>query len=135
MKKHIFLLLIMGFFSVNASITRASFFETAPIVSSKDDMPSELERIDLHGDLMLNVGPNAIEAGVSDDEVYIQFNQNFGNVSITIYNGNNLVVYSTVVDTSVQQVVIIPFTTAAVDNYTVVLNNANGYVEGDFDKN
>jgi hypothetical protein len=134
MKKQIILLLIMGVFSVNASYTRASSFETAPAVNSKVDMPSELERIELHGDLMLNVGPNAIEAGASDDSVYIGFNQCFGNVSITIYNSNNIVVYSTVVDTSVQQVVIIPFSTAAPDAYTVVLNHADNCAEGDFEK-
>lgn len=84
---------------------------------------------------MLGVGPNAIEAGASDDSVYIGFNQCFGNVSITIYNSNNIVVYSTVVDTSVQQVVIIPFSTAAPDAYTVVLNHADNCAEGDFEKN
>ena len=74
-------------------------------------------------------------AGASDNAVYIGFNQDFGNVSITIYNGAGLVVYSTMVDTSVQQVVIIPITTAASGTYPVVLDNANGYAEGDFERN
>jgi uncharacterized membrane protein len=135
MKKHIILLLIMGIFSMNSSFTRASSFETAPSVSSKDDMPSELERIELHGDLMLNVGPNAIEAGANDDVVYIQFNQSFGNVSIAIFNSNRQQVYSTVVDTYIQQVVIVPFSFAVADAYTVTLNHADNYAEGDFEKN
>jgi hypothetical protein len=109
--------------------------ETTPIYTMLNHLPGIFDEIILQGDLMYGNNPNAIEAGASDNAIYIQFNQNFGNVSITIYNGNNLVVYSTVVDTSVQQVVIIPFTTAAADTYTIVLNNANGYAEGDFDKN
>ena len=84
---------------------------------------------------MLNHGPNAVVAGANENSVYIGFNQDFGNVSITIYNGAGLVAYSTVVDTSVQQVVIIPITTAASGSFTVVLDNANGYAEGDFERN
>ena len=84
---------------------------------------------------MYGINPNAVVAGASDNAVYIGFNQDFGNVSITIYNGAGLVVYSTVVDTSVQQVVIIPITTAASGSFTVVLDNANGYAEGDFERN
>lgn len=82
---------------------------------------------------MLGIGPNAIEAGASDDAVYIQFNQSFGNVSITIYNENNLVVYSTVLNTAVQQTIIIPITAANSGIYTVLVENATGYVEGEFD--
>ena len=96
-------------------------------------MPEGYEVIELHGDLATNVGPNAIVAGANDDAVYIGFNQDFGNVSITIYNGAGLVAYSTVVDTSVQQVVIIPITTAASGTYTVELSNAFGYADGDFE--
>lgn len=84
---------------------------------------------------MFGIGPNSIEAGASDDAVYIQFNQNFGNVNIAIYNSNGQQVYSTVVDTSIQKVVIIPFTSAAADTYTVELSHANDYAEGDFEKN
>ena len=109
--------------------------KTTPIINESNSLPHGYEHIILRGDLLFGIGPNAIEAGASDDDIYIQFNQSFGNVNIAIFNGNGQQVYSTVVDTSVQQVVIIPFTTAAVDTYTVVLNNANGYVEGDFDKN
>ena len=99
----------------------------------KKDTPDGIERIELHGDLMRGINPNAIEAEVTDNAVYIHFNESFGNVSITIYNSDNLVFYSTVVDTAIQQVVIIPITTATADTYTVVLDNANGYAEGEFD--
>ena len=85
---------------------------------------------------MLNsIGPNAVVAGANDNAVYIGFNQDFGNVSISIFNEAGLVVYSTVVDTSVQQVVIIPFFSAASGSYTVELSSANGYADGDFERN
>ena len=98
-------------------------------------MPNEFDKIDLRGDLLMNVGPNAIVAGASDDAVYIGFNQSFGNVNISIYNGMGGLVYNTVVNTNVQQVIIIPFTSAASGSYIVELSNANGYADGDFDKN
>ena len=97
-------------------------------------MPNEFDKIDLMGDLLMNVSPNAIVAGASNDAVYIGFNQDFGNVNISIYNGMGGLVYSTVVNTSVQSVVIIPFTSAASGSYTVELSNADGDAEGDFDK-
>jgi len=98
------------------------------------DPPQGYEEIDLRGSLMYGIGPNAIVAGASDDAVYIGFNQSFGNVNISIYNGMGGLVYSTVVNTSVQSVVIIPFTSAASGSYTVELSNADGDAEGDFDK-
>lgn len=97
------------------------------------DPPQGYEKINLQGTLMLGVGPNAVVAGANDEAVYIAFNQDFGNVSITIYNGAGLVAYSTVVNTSVQQVVIIPFFSSASGTYTVELSNAFGYAEGDFE--
>ena len=83
---------------------------------------------------MLGINPNAIVAGASDDAVYIGFNQSFGNVNISIYNGMGGLVYSTVVNTDVQQVFIIPFSGVASGSYTVELSSANGYAEGEFDK-
>lgn len=98
------------------------------------DPPQGYEEIDLRGSLMYGIGPNNIVAGASDDAVYIGFNQSFGNVNISIYSGMGGLVYSTVVNTSVQSVVIIPFTSAASGSYIVELNSADGYAEGDFDK-
>ena len=95
--------------------------------------PPQYKEIDLQGTLMYGINPNAIVAGASDDAVYIGFNQSFGYVDISIYNGMGGLVYSTVVNTDVQQVVIIPFNTAASGSYTVELSNANGYAEGEFD--
>ena len=98
------------------------------------NIPIGYDEIDLHGELAFNVGPNAIVAGASDDAVYIGFNLDFGNVNISIYNSMGVIVYNTVVNTSVQSVVIIPFTSAASGSYIVELNSADGYAEGDFEK-
>lgn len=99
------------------------------------DIPPEFNIVDLHGDLATSVGPNAIEAGTSDDAVYIHFNQCFGNVSINIYNGTGVLIYSTLVNTDVQQAIIIPFSNVLSGVYTIELSNANGYAEGDFERN
>ncbi len=99
------------------------------------DPPQGYEEINLQGTLMLGVGPNAIVAGASDDAVYIGFNQSFGYVNVSIYNSLGGLVYNTVVNTDVQTVVIIPFSSAASGTYTVELNSANGYVDGDFERN
>ena len=100
-----------------------------------DNLPEGYTKIDLKGQLDVSVGPNAVVAGANENSVYIGFNQDFGTVNINIYNGAGLVVYNTVVNTSVQQVVIIPITSAASGTYTVELSNANGYADGDFELN
>ena len=97
------------------------------------NVPTGYDEIYLHGELMYNIGPNAIVAGANDDAVYIGFNQSFGNVNISIYNGMGGLAYSTVVNTDVQQVFIIPFSGVASGSYIVELSNANGYAEGEFD--
>ena len=136
MNKKVLFLIVFCALSMFTWEASAINYLSAPIINSEiADPPQGFEKIDLLGDLMLNHGPNAVVAGANENSVYIGFNQDFGNVSITIYNGTGLVVYSTVVDTSVQQVVIIPITTAASGTYTVVLDNANGYAEGDFERN
>ena len=105
------------------------------LINKEYTVPTGYDEIRLHGKLDVSIGPNAVVAGASDNAVYIGFNQDFGNVSISIYNEAGLVVYSAVVNTSVQQVVIIPFTSAASGTYTVELNSANGYADGDFNRN
>jgi hypothetical protein len=96
------------------------------------DPPAGYEVINLKGTLMYGIDPNAIVAGASDNDIYIGFNQDFGNVNISIYNGMGVLVYSTVVNSGMQPVVIIPFSGVASGTYIVELNNANGYAEGDF---
>lgn len=131
-------LLLVGLCAIGLCSWKAQAINTRPIPiinSEMADPPQGYEKIELLGTLMLNINPNAIVAGASDDAVYIGFNQSFGNVNISIYNGMGGLVYNTVVNTDVQQVYIIPFTTAASDNFTVELSNASGYAEGDFDRN
>lgn len=104
------------------------------VITMEDNVPSGYEVIVLQGSLILNVGPNAIVAGASDNDVYIGFNQRFGNVNISIYNSMGILVYSTVVNTDIQSVFIIPFVGVASGTYTVELNNANGSADGDFER-
>lgn len=124
--------------ALNVSEIQAASHKTAPQYynyNEVDNPPVGYEVIILHGCLDRNASPNAIVAGASDDAIYIGFNQNYDNVNIAIYNEAGLVVYNTVVNTSVQTVVIIPFTNAASGVYTLELSNANGYADGDFEKN
>lgn len=92
-------------------------------------LPDGLDRIDLYGDLMRGLSPDAIEAGVGNDAVYIQFNQDFGHVIVSLYNDNGGLVYNSVINTSVQQLVIIPINNNNT-SYYLELNNASGYAEG-----
>jgi len=134
MKNKIVIILALSAIFSCGYVILASNPDTVLVQSESLDTPPG-EKIILLGNLLFGINPNAIEASVTDDAVFIQFNQNLGNVSIAICNGNGQQVYSSIVDTSVQQAVVIPFTTAVADTYTVIINNANGYVEGDFDKN
>lgn len=131
-------LIFIGLCTLALCTWQAQAVNTEPLsinIGEIADPPQGFEKIILFGNLLLNVGPNAIVAGASEDAIYIGFNQSFGNVSISIYNSMGSIVYSTVVNTDVQQVFIIPFTNAASGNYVVELSNANGYAEGDFEHN
>lgn len=83
---------------------------------------------------MLVPNPNAISAGVNDNSLYLRFNRSFGNVDIKIYNATGSLVYNSVVNSSVQQTVVVPILGTTSGNHTVVLTNANGYAEGDFER-
>ncbi len=133
MKNRLFILVGLCALGLCALDTQAMNFNQASFNYTDDNVPTGYELIILQGKLDCNAGPNAVVAGANENSVYIGFNQDFGNVSISIYNESGLVVYSTVVNTSVQQVVIIPFSSAASGTYTVELNSANGYVDGDFE--
>ena len=133
------LLFLVSLFALSLCTWEVHALNTVPVStpSQKNDIeepPPGYEKINLLGDLLYNIGPNAIVAGANDDAVYIGFNQSFGNVNISIYNGMGGLVYSTVMNTDVQQVYIIPFTTASRDTFTVELSNANGYADGHFDR-
>ena len=133
------LLFLVSLFALSLCTWEVHALNTVPVStpSQKNDIeepPPGYEKINLLGDLLYNIGPNAIVAGANDDAVYIGFNQSFGNVNISIYNGMGGLVYSTVMNTDVQQVYIIPINTASSDTFTVELSNANGYADGHFDR-
>lgn len=135
MKKKVLLIVVLCAFGLCTWEAQALNYTSTPIIGGvMTDPPQGYEKIELQGSLMYGINPNAIVAGANDNSVYIGFNQSFGNVNISIYNGMGGLVYSTVVDTSVQSVVIIPFTSAASGSYIVELNNADGYADGDFEK-
>jgi hypothetical protein len=117
------------------STANAITIETAPSFTAISDLPGILEKIELKGDLMYSVGPNAINAGASKDAIYIEFKQSCGNVDIFIYNENGQQIYGTTVNTSVQQMVIIPIPNMTNNGYSVMLSNANGCAEGDVKNN
>ena len=124
-------LCVLGLFSWQA---QAMNVKHVSIVNVEDNVPTGFEIIELKGDLMLGIGPNAIEAGANRKSVYIHFNQSFGNVNISIFNATGSLCYSGVVDTTVQQTVIIPISGSSEGTYNVVLDNANGYAEGEFNR-
>lgn len=131
-------MLFVGFcaLSIFTWEAQAANYLSAPIINCEiADPPQGFEKIDLHGDLLNSIGPNAVVAGANDEAVYIAFNQSFGNVSIKIYSEAGLLVYNTVVNTNVQQTFIIPFTNATSGSYYIELSNATGYADGEFNKN
>ena len=134
MKNKLFLFLLLSAIGLNAWKIQATNLETIPVCFIENNVPNGYDVIFLHGDLASSIGPNSIVAGASDNAVYIGFNQSFGNVNISIYNAMGGLVYSTVVNTDVQPSIIIPFANVLSGTYTVEVSNANGSVEGDFNK-
>lgn len=106
-----------------------------PGICKTTDPPSGASEIRLIGTLDANQGPNGVEAYVYQNTVYVYFHQNFGNVSISLYNELGVTVYNDVVNTAVQQTVIIPIPGNLDFTYTLVLENNNGYVEGELGRN
>lgn len=98
------------------------------------DPPFTSEQILLHGILDFNADPNDVEAYVDNSAVYIYFNQSFGNVTVSLYNPNGALVYSGIVNTAVQQTLVIPVSFTIEGTYTVILENTFGYADGDFEK-
>lgn len=129
-------LILMGFCALGLCTWKAQAFSPQQVLINVDKednhIPSTAERIILQGRLDLNAGPDDIEAGATEQAVYLYFNHSFGNVSISLFNATGLLIYNCVVDTSMQQLVVIPITSMVSGTYTVVLSNANGIVEGDF---
>lgn len=96
-----------------------------------DNIPGILEEIELRGDLMNSIGPNAVEAGLGREAIYIQFNRSCGYVDIFIYNENGQQIYCSTVNTAVQQMVVVPITNITNGGFYIVLSNATGCAEGE----
>ena len=129
-------IILVALYALGLYISEAHAITTETIHHTTiSDLPGILEKIELQGELMFSVGPNAIEAGASKDAIYIEFKQSCGNVDIFIYNENGQQIYGTTVNTSVQQMVIIPLSNTINNGYSVMLSNANGHAEGDVKNN
>lgn len=136
MDKKVFLLSGLCAVSLCTLNVQASVPKQLPInMEMKDNhIPIGAEEIKLRGRLDFSAGFDDIEAGATQNNVYLYFNHSFGNVSISIYNECGILFYTCVVDTSMQQYVVIPILSTAPGTYTVVLDNATGFAEGDFEK-
>lgn len=130
--KKLLTLILASFLSVGAVEAVAITHQDIPSqIATPDDPPSSY-KIDLRGDLDYGVGPNSVEAYYGNNCVTIYFHQNFGYVNITLLNETGSVVYNNTVNTAVQQTFYIPLFGTSSGNYTLVLDNANGYAEGEF---
>ena len=134
MDRTLFPMALLCLFCLCAAKVPANTPESMEAASETTDVPHGYDGIHLQGSLMYGVGPSAVEAGVNDNSVYIQFNQNLGYVDVTIINPGGSTIYSGVVNTAVQQQLVIPITFSTEGTYTVVLENATGYADGDFEK-
>ena len=124
------------FLIMNAMMATANSFGHGPSSSESISNPYGTEVILLQGTLAYGGQQNNIEAYFDNNCIVLQFYQDYGYVSITLTNtGTGALIYSSVVNTAVQQTVIIPITGAPSGSYTLVLENANGYAEGEFEKN
>lgn len=134
MKKRLLFLFCFCLLGISVLETQAFNPEPLTIDSNTNELPPDYDVIELKGCLVLNAGTTAVEAGFNETSVYIQFNQNLGYVSITIINPYGLTIYTGVVNTAVQQVVVIPVSLSAEGLYTIVLDNAVEYAEGEFEQ-
>lgn len=99
---------------------------------SQVTIPEGYDIIELYGDLIRGSNLNAIEAGIGENDIYIHFNQNLETVSIYLYNDLGVLLYHNLVNTAIQQTVIIPINSAYNGSYYLEIDNATGYAGGDF---
>lgn len=133
MYRTLFPIALLCLFCLYAAKVTANTPKSMEAVVETTDVPHGYDEIHLQGSLMYNAGPNAVEAGFNETSIYIQFNQNLGYVSVTIINPYGLTIYTGVVNTAVQQLVVIPVSLSAEGIYTIVLDNTSEYAEGDFE--
>ena len=129
--KMLFFLGVLSLIMLQATLVSQNFI---PSEIKKSDIPPGMTEIDLQGTLDVNPGPNTFEAYADADFVYIYFYQNYGYVNIVIMTESGGTIYDNTINTAVQSTCIIPTTGFITGRYTLFLNNANGYAEGDFIK-
>jgi len=131
MKLHFFILL--GLFTIALVYQNVYASDQKRLYCiQREAVPEGYDIIDLHGDLMHSCDPDAIEAGIGENDIYIHFNQNLETVSIYLYNDSGVLLYHNMVNTAIQQTVIIPINSAYNGSYYLEIDNATGYAGGDF---
>ena len=130
--KKLLTLILASFLSIGAVEAVAISCQNTPIQIETPDNPPTETIIVLHGDLILSTGPNSIEACNGKNFVQVCFHQNFGYVNIILLSETGSVVYNNTVNTAVQHTFSIPISGTSSGNYTLILDNANGYAEGEF---
>jgi len=130
-KKTLLLVILCAFCQLNG---KTITMNTTPcrFVEETNDVPHGYEVIELQGSLMYSCDPDAIEAGIGENDIYIHFNQNLETVSIYLYNDSGMLLYHNLVNTAIQQTVIIPINSAYNGSYYLEIDNATGYAGGDF---
>ena len=132
MKRKLFLI-VLGFMSFMTMQAMSVMYNDIPKQIKKSEIPPNMTRIEMLGDFDFGSNPNAVEAYYNSNMVVVCFHQNLGYVNILLIGGGNTI-YNGNVNTAVQQTVYIPIAGTPSGNYTLILNNANGGYEGDFEK-
>lgn len=132
MKLKLLTLIIFGFCNMVAMNAMSYSDYDIPEQIEISDIPPNSTEIVLCGKLDYGADADAVEAYYNQNLVVVSFHQNFGYVSVILI-GDGGAVYNQTINTSVQQTVYIPLAGALSGRYTLILNNANGYAEGDFE--
>ena len=134
MKNKKLLLIILGIFSLLTLQAMPILHLDSPTQSVVYDRPPNYTEIELYGSFVYGHGPNSVEAYADGDFVYICFHQSFGYVNIMIMTESGGIIYDNTINTAVQSTCIIPISGFNTGTYTLILNDANDYAEGDFIK-
>ena len=132
--KNIVLIFTMLCVLFNFNTNAIAFTNHTNHITNGNALPDGYERIELHGSFDYSVGPNGIEAGASQSHVLVEFNQNYGNITMLLYNGSGIIIYYGVVNTAVQQQAMIPLDGGSSGTYILELSNNNGIAQGEFDR-
>lgn len=128
------LMIFIGLCTLNVCTTKlvASSVTETYLKTEKEVGPDGDEKIEIRGTWSMT-SESAITAKAGHNTVCLTFTQNIGHVNVSLYDGNGNLVYSGMVDTSAQRVVVIPAGNSE-GRCTLVVENASGYAEGDFER-